>query len=528
MRKINFLIITFSVIASTSFCASEYTEEQQIEMRTANSIFEQTIGSWCANNIYFVNNTGKGITVKYNECEYQVQESYEFKGSLCTSFDVLEESDGKQSYGLLHIDQNSPDGAQYVVTYDPYRTREDIAKIQSENEYFLRQLVPSRVQSISFVNNTDKECVLRVNKGCEYRIGVKEKSRYEFHHRNEFYSAFELAEGEGVLHIDQVYPDSTKHIITLDKKRSDPEISSIEEQSRKFNEDIFTRLDVKSFRFINNTPGRCVLRINGACEYIVDVFGEIDFFKDLAYQKIELAEGHGTFHVDNFSKNRTRYYVTLDPEPKVELLGTSLAELTWNESFSASLKSWESKRISFVNNTDSLSVIQLNDRCEFRIFGKHTCHFPERDPIYSSLKLLEGKGIFHIDTTSPDRSSHIVTLDPYRTPEEISEIEVKNKDFNNRFRSQSIKAFLFVNNTGKWCTLRVNEGCEYRIGVGGKYEFPYKNGIHHSFQLVSGDGILGMDRRSVDDANYLVTLNPDRQAQRKLQAMALTQALVGK
>jgi hypothetical protein len=529
VRKINFLIITFSVIVSTGFCASEYTKEQQMEMITANSMFENTIGSWKASNIYFVNNTGKDIIVKYNECEHHVQESYEFKESLCTSFDVLEESGGNQSYGLLHIDQASPDGAQYVVTYDPYRTKEDIAKIQSENEYFLKQLVPSRVQSFSFVNNTDKECLLRVNGGCEYKIGIGVNSRYEFPYRSEAYKTFEVIEGDGILHIGKASADGKKHIVTFDKKRSELEILQIEEKSKRF-EDLFKDLGMQSFRFVNNTKKSCSLRINKACEYHVSQYGDVELpFVDPPYESIDLVDGSGILHIDRFSKDRTRYYVTLDPESHVKRLG-SPAELTWNESFSESLEIWASKRIYFVNNTDSLSVIKLNDRCEFRIYSGYTYNFPERDLIYSSLKLLEGNGIFHIDTTSPDGGSHIVTLDPYRTPEEISEIQERNKDFNTKFKDNKVVQFSFKNNSKRWCTLRVNEGCEYKIGVGGEYKFPYKDKEHphHSLELVSGDGILHMMKTSIDRATYYLTLDPDRQAQRKLQAMALTQALVGK
>lgn len=206
-----------------------------------------------------------------------------------------------------------------------------------------------------------------------------------------------------------------------------------------------------------------------------------------------------------------------------------------NENFSDTLSSWDCEEFTLVNNTPLRCTVQADDKCSITIEANKNYKFPRRGEKYFSLVLTEGLGVLHIDSKSRDAKQHIITLDPFRSDEEMKNARKSgvNKDFRNLidqfcsdketakavkgkerklFKDLFASEIIFENHTDTGCVVRLNEGCEYPIAAKNDsgpsvYHFNHKHETHHALDLIKGKGTLGIE--DLGHGKYKVILKPN-------------------
>ena len=221
MKRSNNIIalITAGFLSTNLIWSAEYgySKEDQSEILRRNKNFSDTLSSWECKEFTLVNNTPAPCTVQAdNECLTKIEANgtWNFPGRGTKYFSLLL----TEVLGVFHIDSKSRDAKQHIITLDPFRSAEKMKKaLESKvNQDFRPLFASQRIYEILFENHTNRECVVRLNEGCEYTIAAKNDrgpGEYNFNRKHEPHHAFDLIQGTGRLSIQYLRDEEYKVIL---------------------------------------------------------------------------------------------------------------------------------------------------------------------------------------------------------------------------------------------------------------------------------------------------------------------------
>jgi hypothetical protein len=218
-------LITAGFLSTNLIWSAEYgySEEDQFKILSRNKIFSDTLEKWGCEEFTLVNNTPLPCFVQVdNGCSFEIKPNgtYNFPRKGTKYFSLLL----TEGLGVFHIDSKSRDAKQHIITFDPFRSAEEMEKALGSkvNQDFRALFASQKIYEILFENHTDTGCVVRLNEGCEYPIAAKNDSGpsvYHFNHKHEPHHALDLIKGKGTLGIEDL--GHGKYKVILNQNPSD-------------------------------------------------------------------------------------------------------------------------------------------------------------------------------------------------------------------------------------------------------------------------------------------------------------------